>query len=345
MRCSASPREAGRRASGRAANRRRTLGPGCARNPLPNASPGRAFDRRCEVGPLLCSCPKPNGVNYKLEAAGPKRFTVHCASRTTYYEPRTGFRLPAFPSGAAAGWRRDAGGRNVKCRLGWPRVRSPTFGLGTAPTSTRLFPQGKENRGPPLSSVPASDPAGLPWGEGVAKPPEGGCWLKYGTQVVGGGMWAGWVLATGVQASASPTSPPPTPPQRRGLHRRGERTAGSGCGIRDTIPGRVPLPPERRPVLRALRGSGSEEPRGSPVRNDEESSTALQHPRRTVLPLRHPGQAPAGRATRGPMPEGQPGFRCRRKRWRAGEGSQNRCHRSQHEWPRRPAPCEDRCRT
>ena len=68
-------------------------------------------------------------------------------------------------------------------------------------------------------------------------------------------------------------------------------------------------------------------------------------PRRTVLPLRHPGQAPAGRATRGPIPEGQPGFRCRRKRWRAGKGSQNRCHRSQHEWPRRSTPCEDRCST
>ena len=92
--------------------------------------------------------------------------------------------------------------------------------------------------------------------------------MNYGTQVVGGGMWAGWVLATGVQASASPTTPSPTLPQGRALHRRGERTAGSGCGMRDTIPGRVPLPPVRRPVLRALRGSGSGEPRGSPVRND-----------------------------------------------------------------------------
>ncbi|GEM_PF-3829678 len=59
MRCSASPQEAGRRASGRAANRRRTLGPGCPRNPLPNPPPGEG-----------ASSPRRANRGYRLRHAG-----------------------------------------------------------------------------------------------------------------------------------------------------------------------------------------------------------------------------------------------------------------------------------
>jgi len=157
-------------------------------------------------------------------------------------------------------------------------------------------------------------------------------------------MWAGWVLAT-FQASASPTTPSPTLPQGRGFLSAAAkpRVPVAACGTRPRAACRCLLCVGRLDARFGVpdRGSLAVPPSGTTRR----SLPHFSIPAGRFSPFVAPGKRPQGARPGAPFQRVNLGFVAAGSAGGQGRGSQNRCHRSQHEWPRRSTPCEDRCST